>query len=137
MNPLSPQASGTLSPWEPGILSLIVYFILVFALTAVVLYLTSWLGVKNRTHVKSTPYESGYVPTPWGRYHYWVQFYLVATFFLIFDVEAAFIYSWAAAFEPLGWMGWLRITFFIVVLLVSLFYVWIKGGLEWGPTNRK
>jgi NADH-quinone oxidoreductase subunit A len=52
-------------------------------------------------------------------------------------VEAAFIFSWAVAFDELGWMGWLQIFFFIFVLLIGLFYIWKKGGLEWGPTASK
>ncbi|MCE5244143.1 MAG: NADH-quinone oxidoreductase subunit A [Desulfobacteraceae bacterium] len=136
MNPMPLQASSALSPWEPGILSLTLYAIIVFVLAAAVLFLTGWLGSRNRTPAKAMPYESGCIPTPWDNVHYWVQFYLVATFFLIFDVEAAYIFSWAVAFERLGWLGWLRMTFFILVLLVSLFYVWTKGGLEWGPSTR-
>jgi NADH-quinone oxidoreductase subunit A len=62
-----------------------------------------------------------------------VPFYLVAAFFLIFDVEAAFIFAWAVAVNDLGWLGWLQVTFFIVVLLVSLFYLWKKGALDWKP----
>jgi hypothetical protein len=64
-------------------------------------------------------------------------FYLLATFFLIFDVEALYILSWAVAAEPLGWEGWMQISFFIFVLLVSLFYLWKKGGLEWGPKSPR
>jgi NADH-quinone oxidoreductase subunit A len=52
-------------------------------------------------------------------------------------VEAAYIFSWAIAFDRLGWSGWLQISFFIIVLLISLFYIWKKGGLEWGPTSQK
>jgi NADH-quinone oxidoreductase subunit A len=64
------------------------------------------------------------------RYHP-VPFYLVAIFFLIFDVEAAFIFAWAIAFRELGWAGWLEISLFIIILMLSLFYIWKKGGLDW------
>lgn len=126
-----------LSPWEPGLLSLALFTLVVLVLMGIILFLTSWLGVKNETAEKLTPYESGVIPTGSARFRYPVPFYLVATFFLIFDVEAAFIFSWAVAFEELGWEGWLRISFFIIVLLVSLFYIWVKGGLEWGPATRR
>jgi NADH-quinone oxidoreductase subunit A len=68
-----------------------------------------------------------------------VPFYLVAAFFLIFDVEAAFIFVWAVAMADLGWPGWLQITFFIAMLLVGLFYLWKKGALDWKPlgSNRR
>lgn len=120
-----------LSPWEPGILSLFVYTLMVCVAIGAVLFLTSWLGEKKKTPEKGRPYECGIIPTGPAWFRYPVPFYLVAAFFLIFDVEAAFIFSWAVAFDELGWTGWLRITFFIVVLLLSLFYIWKKGGLDW------
>jgi NADH-quinone oxidoreductase subunit A len=52
-------------------------------------------------------------------------------------VEATFIFSWAIAFDSLGWLGWLQICFFIFMLLISLLYLWRKGGLEWGPSTRR
>jgi NADH-quinone oxidoreductase subunit A len=120
-----------LSPWEPGILSLAAYTFIVFVLTGLLLFLTGWLGEKKKTAEKERPYECGVIPTGSAWFRYPVPFYLVAAFFLIFDLEAVFIFAWAVAFEELGWMGWLRITFFIVVLLLSLFYIWKKGGLDW------
>ena len=127
----------TFTPWEPGFLSLIIYALLVFILVAVLLFLSSWLGEKKKEPEKLTPFESGIRPTGAARFRYPVPFYLVAVFFLIFDVEAVYILSWAIAVEPLGWAGWLQISFFIVILLISLFYIWKKGGLEWGPTPAK
>ncbi len=128
---------SSLSPWEPGILSLFVYSLLVLGLVGVLLFLCSWLGEKKKGPEKLRPFESGIIPTGTARFRYPVPFYLVATFFLIFDVEAAYIFSWAIAFDRLGWSGWLQISFFIIVLLISLFYIWKKGGLEWGPTSQK
>jgi NADH-quinone oxidoreductase subunit A len=135
MEPL-PNA-GLFTPWEPGFLSWIIYALLVFILVAVLLFLSSWLGEKKKEPEKLNPFESGILPTGAARFRYPVPFYLVAVFFLIFDVEAAYIFSWAIAVEPLGWAGWLQISFFIVILLISLFYIWKKGGLEWGPTPTR
>jgi NADH-quinone oxidoreductase subunit A len=128
---------GYLSPWEPGLLSLSVYVGLVLTLVAVLLFLASWLGEKKSNPEKSRPYESGVIPTGSARLRYPVPFYLVAIFFLIFDVEGAYIFSWAIAYYALGWVGWLQISFFITVLLLGLLYIWNKGGLEWGPTSEK
>ena len=75
----------------------------------------------------------GIIPTGQARLRYPVPFFMVAIFFLIFDVEGAYIFSWAVASRPLGWAGWLQIEFFIGVLIAGLIYVWVKGGLEWGP----
>jgi NADH-quinone oxidoreductase subunit A len=128
---------GVFSPWEPGPLSLGVYIFLVLMLIAVFLFLSSWLGEKKITLEKLRPYESGILPTGSARFPYPIPFYLIATFFLIFDIEAAYVFSWAIAFDDLGWNGWAQISFFLIVLLVSLFYVWRKGGLDWGIMSEK
>jgi NADH-quinone oxidoreductase subunit A len=117
--------------WEPGILTLGLYAGMVLALTGVLLFLCGWLGEKKGTPEKRRAYECGMIPAGSARFRYPVPFYLVAIFFLIFDVEAAFIFAWAVAFEELGWTGWLQIVFFITILLFSLFYIWGKGGLDW------
>ena len=120
------------SPWEPGLLSLALYLALVLGLLMLLLFLAGWLGEKRETPEKLRPYECGVIPTGEARLRFPVAFYLVAIFFLIFDVEGAFIFAWAVAFGPLGWLGWLQISFFIVILLIGLFYLWLKGGLDWG-----
>ena len=135
MDPISTTKS--LSPWEPGILALFVFGLLVFGLVGVLFFIASWLGEKKPSPEKARPYECGIIPTGTARARYPVAFYLVAAFFLIFDAEAAFLFSWAIAFDRLGWSGWLQISFFILILLISLFYLWKKGGLEWGPKTRK
>ena len=126
-----------LSPWQPGIFSLVVYGLLVLGLVAVLLFLASWLGEKKPNPEKLRPYESGIIPTGSARLRYPVPFYMVAIFFLIFDVEAAYIFAWAVAYDGLGWAGWLQISFFIFVLILGLIYIWVKGGLEWGPRVEK
>jgi len=128
---------GIWSPWEPGFLSLMIYGFMVFVLVAILLIISSWLGKRRIDPEKLRPYECGILPTGSARFRYPVPFYLVAAFFLIFDVEAVYIFSWAIAADPLGWAGWLQITFFILVLLISLFYIWEKGGLEWGHTTPR
>ena len=127
----------TLSPWEPGLFSLAVYGLMVLGLVALLLFFASWLGEKKRNPEKQRAYESGIIPTGSARLRYPIPFYLVAIFFLIFDVEAAYIFSWAISYDRLGWSGWLQISFFIFVLLLGLFYIWKKGGLEWGPTSKQ
>ena len=65
-----------------------------------------------------------------------VEFYLVAIFFVIFDLETVFIFAWAIAFFELGWQGYFAIVVFIVVLAVALVYEWRSGALEWGVKTR-
>ena len=126
-----------LSPWEPGIFSLVLYVVLILVFVASQLVIAIWLGEKKKTVEKLRPYESGIIPTGTARLHYPVPFYLVAIFFLIFDVEGAFIFAWAIAHGALGWSGWMQISFFIVMLLLGLLYIWRKGGLDWGPITQK
>jgi NADH-quinone oxidoreductase subunit A len=124
------------SPWVPGVFSLIVYFLLIVVVIGMLILLSSGIGEKRPGEEKSRAYESGIIPTGTARLRYPVPFYLVAIFFLIFDVEGAYIFAWAVAWEDLGWTGWLQISFFIIVLLLGLFYIWRKGGLAWGPEAK-
>jgi NADH-quinone oxidoreductase subunit A len=132
----SVASTGTFSPLEPGILSMVIYGLMVFLLVAALLFLSSWPGEKKPSAEKLRPYECGVIPTGAARFRYPNAFYLIAAFFLIFDVEAAYIFSWAIAFDRLGWAGWCQVSFFIIILLVSLFYIWKKGGLDWGPSPK-
>jgi NADH-quinone oxidoreductase subunit A len=134
MQPISP---ATLSPWVPGLLSFALYSVIVLAVLGLLLVLTRWLGEQKPDLEKARPYECGVIPTGGARFRYPVPFYLVAVFFLIFDVETALIFSWAVALEDLGWRGWLQISFFIIVLLISLIYLWKKGGLDWRPQLQR
>lgn len=133
MQPVTTDA--ILSAWTPGIFSLAVYTVAVLVLVAVLIFLSSWLGEKKPSLEKLRPYESGVIPTGSARLRYPVPFFMVAIFFLIFDVEGAFIFSWAVAARSLGWAGWMQMTFFIFVLVLGLIYIWRKGGLSWGPSS--
>jgi NADH-quinone oxidoreductase subunit A len=101
------------------------------------LFLSAWLGEKKSSKEKLRSYESGVIPTGKARLHHPVPFYLVAIFFLLFDVEGVFIFTYAVSAKELGWLGWFQINFFIIVLLLGLAYIWRKGGLKWGPTFQK
>lgn len=117
--------------------ALTVYGVLVFAFIASQLFIAGWLGERRPSLEKSRPYECGIIPTGSALLRYPVPFYLVAIFFLIFDVEGAFILTWAVSFKTLGWSGWVQMMFFIGVLLIGLVYLWRKGGLDWMPVHGK
>lgn len=118
-----------LSSWTPGVVSFLAFIFAVFLMVAVLMILTGFLGEKRVNENKLRPYESGIIPTGAAPLRYPVPFFLVAVFFLIFDVEGAFIFSWAVALKALGAKAMVQMTFFILVLLMGLVYIWFKGGL--------
>lgn len=118
------------------LLPLAVYTAMAVSLVGGLLFVAWWLGEKRRSAVKEAPYESGVTPTGSARLAYPVPFYLVAIFFIVFDVEAVFIFIWAVARDALGMTGMIHITVFILVLLLGLAWLWKKGGLDWGPSRH-
>ena len=134
---MQPIAQGAMSPWEPGVFSLVVYTILVVAFIALQLFLATWVGEKKKSTEKSRPYECGIIPSGSARFRYPVPFYLVAIFFLIFDVEGAYILTWAVVYEEVGLAGYVQMSFFIILLLVGLFYIWKHGGLDWREVYKE
>ena len=116
---------------------LAVYTAMAVALVGSLLVAAWWLGEKKRTDVKSSAYESGVMPFGSARLAYPVPFYLIAIFFIVFDVEAVFIFIWAVAWDTLGMPGLIHITVFIMVLLLGLCWLWKKGGLDWGPSRGR
>jgi NADH-quinone oxidoreductase subunit A len=109
------------------------FFVLVVALVAVILGLSSVLGERHRERRTGEPYESGIVPTGSARRRVPIKYYLVAVAFVVFDLEAVFIFAWVAAFRDLGWEGYLKAVVFIAVLLAALVYFWRIGALNWSP----
>lgn len=89
------------------------------------------LGPHRPNPEKLSPYECGIVPVGTARERFSVRFYLVAMFFIIFDMEIVFLYPWAVAFQELRWVGLVGMGTFMTILLVGYYYVWKKGGLEW------
>ncbi len=95
------------------------------------LLLSSLLGPRDPNPVKLAPYECGITPEGSARQRFAVKFYLVATLFIVFDIEIIFLYPWAVVYRELGLFGLAEMGIFVGVLLVGLVYVWRKGGLEW------
>jgi NADH-quinone oxidoreductase subunit A len=132
---LTGALGGEAAPGYWDYVSIGLYTVMVFALLGVIMFLAGWLGKRRPNPEKDSPYESGIIPAGSARLKFPVQFYLVAIFFIIFDLEAVFIYSWAVAFDLLGWPGFWYILFFIAALAAGLAYIWKKKGLEWGPRS--
>jgi NADH-quinone oxidoreductase subunit A len=89
------------------------------------------LGKKVRNKVKDTPYECGITPTGSARERFSVKFYLVAMLFILFDIEAIFLYPWAVAYRELKLYGFLVMFLFIDLILWGLYYIYKKGVLDW------
>ena len=93
--------------------------------------LTTVLGPKNMTPEKAIPYESGSETTGARHIRLSVKFYLTAILFVVFDIEAVFLYPWASLFRGLGWFGFVEMLLFLAILGVTLVYAWRKGALQW------
>lgn len=117
----------------PGFLPLVLYAAMAVALVGLLLTAAWWLGEKRRSAVKRMAFESGVPPYGSSRLAFPVDFYLVAIFFIVFDVETIFLFIWAVVWDVLGIGGLIHASVFIVVLLLGLAWLWKKGGLEWGP----
>jgi len=126
------EAAKTTSIPSDGLLSLGLYALIATGLILLLLILARFLGQRTYSDAKGAPYESAVEPTGDARLREPVPFYLVAIFFIVFDIEAVFVVSWAVAYDLLGWAGFWQITFFIVVLFSGLVYLWKMGGLDWG-----
>jgi NADH-quinone oxidoreductase subunit A len=114
------------------LLPLGIYVTLVLGLVGGMLGLSYVLGQHHREHSTDAPYESGIVSEGSARVRLSAKFYLVAMFFVIFDLEAVFIFAWAVAVRETGWAGYAVACAFISVLLIALGYLWRVGALEWG-----
>jgi NADH-quinone oxidoreductase subunit A len=93
--------------------------------------LTTRLGPKSTNEIKSAAFECGNEPIGSARQRFAVKFYVVALLFIVFDIEAVFLYPWAVNFKALGWFGYGTMSVFAFTLLMGLVYVWKKGALEW------
>jgi NADH-quinone oxidoreductase subunit A len=115
------------------------YALAVVGLLGAVLVASWLLGAKTRhTEATDMPFESGILPVGSAEQtRLSIEFYLIAMFFVIFDLETIFIFAWGIAFFELGWRGYLGASVFILILLVVLVYEWRTGALDWGALKRR
>src|ERR1700742_3374489 len=116
---------------------LAVYLVIITGLVAAMLGLSFVLGQRHNNRQTGSPYESGILSQGSARVRLSAKFYLVAMFFVIFDLEAVFIFAWAVAVRELGWTGYAEAFLFIAVLLATLVYLGRVGALDWGPGSRR
>jgi NADH-quinone oxidoreductase subunit A len=115
----------------------LVFVILAFAITGIMIALSHFLGERHKEKTTDEPFESGIPQTGDARLRFSSRFYLIAMFFVIFDLDAAFIFAWAISFRELGGPGYLGILIFILILLAVLIYELGIGALNFGPDGKK
>ena len=114
-----------------------VYFVLVVLLVGGMLLVSYLLGQRHRDPASGAPYEGGIVSEGSAHVRMPVKFYLVAMFFVIFDLEAVFLFAWAVAARALGWQAYWEIVVFTAVLVAVLGYLWRIGALDWNNPARQ
>jgi len=116
-----------LAAWAP----ILIFLILVTGFAAVSVIGSFVLGMRKPTPEKRAPYECGMQPVGTARERFSVKFYLVAMLFLLFDIEAVFLFPWAVVYRDLKLFGFFEMLLFIAAVLAGYVYVWKKGALEW------
>jgi len=114
-----------------GYVPLLIHMLLAAGLAGVFLLLSWLVGFRRPSRAKLQAYECGVRPTGDAREPYAVKFYLVAMVFILFDVEAIFLYPWAVVFRELRWFGFAEMLVYVLILLAGYVYLWKKGALDW------
>jgi NADH-quinone oxidoreductase subunit A len=110
---------------------LLIHLLAAVLLSAALVALSSLFGYRRPSRTKQQAYECGISPTGDAREPVSVRFYLVAMVFILFDVEAIFLYPWAFIYRSLHWFGFVEMLVYILILLAGYIYLWKKGALDW------
>lgn len=117
----------SISPYLP----ILLFVIIAVGFVAVTLGVCFLIRPRRPDPEKLSPYECGIDPVMGTRERFSIRFYVVAVLFLIFDVEAVFMFPWAVVFSKIGLFGFVEMMLFIFILLIGYYYAWKKGALEW------
>ncbi|HTO21023.1 MAG TPA: NADH-quinone oxidoreductase subunit A [Spirochaetia bacterium] len=120
-----------------AILSLVVYFVVVVGLIAFLMIITHLSGERHFERGTGIPYESGMLITGSAHMRFSADFYLVAMFFVIFDISAVYLFAWAVSVRELGWTGYAAAVVFMVETAAGLAYLWRSGAFEWGARRLR
>ena len=119
--------------WFPVLIQILI----AIAVAGGMIGLSALLGQRVHDSVKSTPYESGMQPVGNARERFSVKFYLVAMVFILFDIEAIFLYPWAVVYRQLRLFAFFEMLLFIVLVLCGYFYILKKGVLNWSVDEMR
>jgi NADH-quinone oxidoreductase subunit A len=117
--------------------TLIVYFVLVLLIVGGMLTVSYLLGQHHSEPATDAPYESGILSAGSAQVRLSAKFYLIAMFFVIFDLEAVFLFAWAVAARSLGWPAFWEAVIFVGVLVAALVYLWRVGALDWNLVRKQ
>lgn len=120
--------NATVPLWPFGL-----YVAIVIVIIAGMLAVSWLLGQRHSEHATGSPYESGIISEGTARVRFSARFYLTAVFFVVFDLEAAFLFAWAIAARDSGWTGYWEVVAFVGILVIALAYLWRAGALDWAP----
>ena len=115
----------------------LVQVVIAVVVAAALVAISFLLGKHVKSRVKDTPYESGIAPTGSARERFSVKFYLVAIVFILFDIEAVFLYPWAVVYRELKLFGFGEMLVFVILILAGFFYIWRKGALDWSRETNE
>jgi len=110
--------------------------IIAAGLAAGLVGISTLLGKRAKSPLKDTPYESGMAPVGSAHERFSVKFFLVGMIFILFDIEAVFLYPWVVVYRDLGLFGFTEMLVFVVLILVGFFYVYKKGALDWALVKK-
>jgi NADH-quinone oxidoreductase subunit A len=110
---------------------LLLMLLAAMGLSGAILTVSALVGRHRSTPAKDQPYECGILPTGDARGAFPVHFYLVGLVFILFDIEAIFLYPWALVYHELRWFGFVEMVLYIAILLAGYIYLWKKGALDW------
>jgi len=118
-------------------LPLLIHFIVAGLLAGAIVLLSWIIGQRKPNRAKMSPYECGMTPIGDARERFSVKFYMVAMLFILFDVEAVFLYPWAVILKDLKMFGFWEMLVYVGIVLVGYVYIWKKGVLDWGSPSSK
>ena len=116
---------------------ILVQALIALAIAAGLIAASTLLGKRARSPLKDTPYESGMAPVGSAHERFSVKFFLVGMIFILFDIEAVFLYPWAVVYRQLKLFGFFEMAIFIFLILGGFFYIWKKGVLDWSRKDSK
>src|ERR1700731_2598443 len=116
-------------------LPLLIHFLVAGALAGVIVLLSYLIGYRRPTRAKMSPYECGMTPIGDARHRFSVKFYLVGMLFILFDIEAIFLYPWVVVYRELKMFAFVEMLVFVILILSGFFYIWKKGALDWSGSD--